>query len=543
MSELEPTVSRKKRISPLWIVPVVALVAGIWMVVQSYLSQGPTITIEFKTAEGLEEGKTKVKMLNVDVGVVEEVRLKKDVSGVTATVQLDKEIAPLLREGTQFWVVRARIGAGGVQGLGTILSGAYLELAPGEGRAGRREFVGLDSPPLTPVGTPGKRLVLTSERAAIRVGDPIVYQGFHVGRVESMKFDAPRQIAEYGIFIDAPYDSLIHSSTRFWDTSGISLDASADGVALRIGALDTVLLGGVAFETPPGMPQGQSVDDDAEFRLYANYEDILKNPYRFGDHYVVAFKQSLAGLVPGAPVSYRGIQVGVVERIMLREMTQQQWGATGEAIPVLIYLEPGRLDIPDAPASVARLHETISRGVPHGLRATLQTGNLVTGRKEVALDFYDNVEPAELGKFDQYVEIPSIETGVGRLEQQINSLLVKLNSLPLNDTVGTLNQTLEAARLTLTNLNSGVTSLNQVLAASGTQRLTGELSDTLVELRSVLDGFSQDAELYQDLNSSLSSLDQTLESLNRLAKELADKPSSVIFSSPRKDDPTPEARP
>jgi len=542
MSELEPTISAKSRISPLWIVPAVALVVGIWMVVQSYLSQGPTITIDFKTAEGLEKGKTEVKMLNVEVGLVEDVALKKDVSGVTATVKLDKDIAPLLKEDTQFWVVRARVGVGGIQGLGTILSGAYIELAPGKGASGKRAYVGLESPPLTPLGTPGRRLVLTSERASIRVGDAIVYQGFHVGRVESMEFDAARQLAEYDIFIDAPYDQLIHGSTRFWDASGISIDASADGVQLRIGAIDTVLLGGVSFDTPPGMPQGGEVADGAEFRLYASYDDILKSPYRYGTYYVVQFKQSLAGLVAGAPVTYRGIQIGVVRRIMMEELAARDWTGGGEGIPVLIYIEPGRLSVPDTPVSVERIKAAIETGVPHGMRATLQTGNLLTGRKEVALDYYDNAVPAALGKLDDYVVIPTIETGVGRLEQQVNSLLAKLDALPLDRTVEELNGALAAARTTLTNLDTGVKSLNEVLGASGTQRLTGELSDTLVELRGVLDGFSQDAELYQDLNSSLSTLDETLDNLNRLARELADKPSSIIFAPKPKVDPIPEGR-
>ena len=222
MADQQPVVARTSRISPLWLLPAIALAAGVWMVVQSYLTQGPVITIEFQTAEGLVEGTTRVKMLNVDMGVVETVRLKRDVSGVVATVSLDREAAPLLREDTQFWVVRARLGVGGVSGIGTLLSGAYIEFAPGSGRPGSRRFVGLDIPPYTPVGAPGKRFRLLSERAAIRPGDSVLYHGFKVGRVEAMSFDTATSMAGYDIFVDAPYDELVDINTRFWDISGVS---------------------------------------------------------------------------------------------------------------------------------------------------------------------------------------------------------------------------------------------------------------------------------------------------------------------------------
>jgi paraquat-inducible protein B len=363
MTDTAPLISTRTRVSPLWIIPIVALVAGIWMVVQSYLSEGPTITINFETAEGLTAGKTKVKMLSVEVGLVEAVSLNKDMSGVKVTISLEKAVAPLLREDTEFWVVRARVGAGGISGFNTLLSGGYIQLAPGTGSAGKRQFVGLETPPRTPVGAPGTRLALSSKEASIGAGDPIIYEGFKVGRVESMTFDPQRKLADYEIFIDAPYDQLVHDSTRFWNISGFGIDASAAGVELRVGTIDTILLGGVAFGTPPGLQEGDPVDDGATFKLYKSYEDILKSPFEHGTYFVVAFGQSLAGLAAGAPVTYRGIQLGRVERILMKEMTAGGIEGSGEDIPVLIYLEPGRLSLPDSEASVEALRKTIENGV------------------------------------------------------------------------------------------------------------------------------------------------------------------------------------
>ncbi len=539
MSELDPNISSGKRVSPLWIVPAVAVVAGIWMVAHAMLTEGPTITIHFETAAGLEEGKTKVKMLEVGVGLVEEVILKPDASGVTATVKLDKEVENLLREDTRFWVVRARVGAGGVSGIGTILSGAYIELAPGSGSDGVREFVGLEMPPLTPAGAPGKRLIITSDHAAIGVGDPVLYQGFKVGRVESMEFDADSELAKYSVFIDAPYDELIHSATRFWDVSGIAVNASAEGFQVRLGALDTLLIGGVAFGVPPGLPRGTEVPDGTEFRLYGTYQDILEDPYAVGTYYVVAFNQSVGGLVSGAQVIYRGIEIGRVVRVMVEEQTASQVrsgsAGTGADIPVLIYLEPGRVGLPDQEESLTVLRDSIENGVQNGLRATLQTGNLLTGRKNVALDFYSNSGAEVLGEFNEYAVIPSIETGVGRIEEQIGELLAKLNGLPLDDTIVGLNSSLAEMERVLANVNNGVTSLNSMLASQGAQRLPQELSDSLSEIRRMLEGFSPDSPMYQDLNSSL-------ENINRLTQELADKPNALIFAPQPKPDLIPEAR-
>jgi paraquat-inducible protein B len=305
--------------------------------------------------------------------------------------------------------------------------------------------------------------------------------------------------------------------------------------------MDTILLGGVAFGTPPGLDEGEPVENGTEFRLYKSYEDILKSPYEFGTYFVIEFGQSLAGLVAGAPVTYRGIQLGRVERILIKELTAGGIEGTANDIPVLIYLEPGRVALPDSQASVDALRKTIEAGVARGLRATLQTGNLLTGRKLINFDYFSNSEEAQIGQFDNWTTIPTKETGVGEITEQINTLLAKLNSLPLDQTISGANRTLDNAAVMVSNLNETMISLNEILSADGTQALPAELASTLEELRSVLDGFSQDAQLYQDANSSLSSLDRTLENLNRLTRQLSERPNSVLFSSPTKEDPVPEA--
>ncbi len=377
------------------------------MVVHTWLTEGPTITVAFDTASGLEQGKTKIKYRNVVMGLVEEVRLNDNFDGVIATIKLDRQTLPLLRDDTRFWVVTARVGLGNISGLDTLLSGAYIQLAPGEGVKGKRKFVALEQPPLTPTGAPGLRLKLISERASsVSAGNAVLYNSYKVGRVESMTFDPSDRKAHYTLFIDAPYHELVDSQTRFWDVSGISLSAGADGFKLQTGSMDTVLLGGVAFGLPPGLTKGEPVENNTEFELYHSYEDILKNPFRYGAHYVIRFSQNIKGLLPGAPVEYRGITLGSVKRIMLKESIEYniEQGIEGQGadIPILIYVEPGRLELPDTKSSIESLHKSIRFGVDNGMRASLETGSLLTGAKYVNIDYFEGVEEAAIGSFLDY---------------------------------------------------------------------------------------------------------------------------------------------
>tara|TARA_R110000822_G_scaffold159476_31_gene299671 strand:- start:910 stop:2535 length:1626 start_codon:yes stop_codon:yes gene_type:complete len=540
MSEMKPLVSSGRRFSAVWIIPLVALAIGISMAIHAMMTDGPTITIDFETAEGLKAGKTKVQLLNVEIGIVESVTLKENIAGVTVSLKLDHKTRQLLREDTRFWVVRARVGAGGVSGLSTILAGAYIEIAPGTGKEGKRTFVGLEEPPLTPLDAPGRRLTLHSSKiGSLSVGESVVYQGYKVGRIESMMFDQDQAQMRYDIFVDAPFHELINSNTRFWNSSGISLNASAEGFEVRMGSMDTLLLGGVAFGPPPGKPSGKPIKNGKEYKLYESYEDILKNPYRYGVYYVVSFLQSTRGLEPGAPVEYRGIPVGRVERILLKEISRldmsDEGREAGRAIPVLIYLEPGRIELPDTQEAVTVLRQSIEDGVSQGLRATLLMGNLLTGKQLIGIDFYPDEAPAELGVFGQYPVIPSIETGIVRLETKVSKFLDRLNALPLDETIAGVNRVLG-------NADTTITSLNVLLESDDTKALPSELVTTLEELRVTLAGFSPDSKMYQGLGSSVNTLNGTLENLDGLIRQLSIRPNALLFPASPELDPIPEAR-
>lgn len=539
MSEARIVDPKKRRFNPIWLLPVIAALLGIFLVVQSYLTEGPEVEITFSTAEGLEAGKTKIKARSVDVGLVETIVLAEDLEHVVVTARLDKSATRLLREDTQFWVVRARIGAGGVSGLGTLLSGGYIELGPGMGAQGRRKFQGLDNQPVTPVGTPGLRLTLNSDAgSSLNAGDPVLFRGYSVGRVESSELDLDTEHMHYKVFIQDEYKGLVTTGTRFWNASGVEMSAGAQGLEVHLASVATLIAGGVAFAVPVGFDAGKPVADGTEFDLYPNESSTLERIYHHSADFVVSFTQSLRGLNPNAPVEYRGIRVGSVEQVLVTDIVHREGAisGTGAALPVLIRLEPGRFGLSDSAEGVEEMKKAIALSVGHGLRMSLGRGNLVTGSLYVAADFYPKEPPAEVGEAYGYPTIPAISGGFEHIEQQIGDILAKINGLPLDATVEDLNATLREA-------TEALAAIRKLATNKGTQQLPERLDGLLEQLSATVEGFSSQSKLYVDLERALQELNRTLRGVQGVTNALEDKPSSLIFSAPHDPDPEPRSSP
>jgi paraquat-inducible protein B len=538
MTDMKPTIDKKKRLSVIWILPLVALAIGVWMVVHTKMSKGPVITIAFETAEGVVAGKTKVKYLNVNMGQVEDVTLNKGMDGVIVSVQLDPEAKHLLREDTEFWVVRARVGAGSISGLGTLLGGAYIELSPGEQAAGKyHQFTGLESPPLTPAGAPGVKLNLYSTKAgSVSEGDAVLYNGYKVGRVEGMGFDAKRKQVHYDVFIDAPFDQLVNSSVRFWNVSGVEINASASGIEVVTGSLDTVLLGGIAFGIPDGLTKGDPLENGAEFDLYDTYSDMQDQPFVFHADYVMEFEQSLRGLLPGAPVEYRGIPVGYVKDILFDDVVANRGEGyeDNRPIPVLITIEPGRVGLPDTEESVEIMKASIARNVVVGMRGSLETGSMITGSLFINIDYRTGAEPAKLGETLGHASIPTVQVGLDKLEEQISSFLTKMNDLPLDETMASINGTMTAMTDTLNSMDTLVQDVNR-------QKVGAELVKTLEDTQRMLRSFGPGSSAYQAIEGSMNKLNETLYNVEALTRTLNDKPNALVLPMNYPEDPQPGA--
>ena len=494
-----PVVKKSGKFSPIWIIPVVAALLGLWLAFKYYSAQGPEITVRFETAEGIVEGKTQVLCRSVNIGTVDKVRLTKDLKGVIVTMQMTSEATDLLSKDTQIWVVRPRYGgAAGVSGLSTIVSGSYIALEPGISEESRRDFVGLEQPPVTPKGVPGLHIILfTDEAGSIGPGAPILYKGLEAGRIESRTFHAENGKIEFGAFISKKFASLVRKNTKFWNASGVDVSLGADGLQLHTGSLETLLFGGITFDQPEGAGSAPAVVDGATFVLYDNLADTKKFVMQNSQPYLLLFADSVRGLSDNAPVDFRGVRVGTVNGVSFKYLPDDP----ERRVPVLIQIDPGLItNLPSESTEPAE--KFIANAVQNGLRASLKTGNYLTGQMYVDLDFQKDAPAANVTEIAGYRVLPTGGSSLAGLTDKASALLDKLQALPLDDTVKQATETLAAMKATLEDLNK------------------------------TIGGYGENGPLYQKFNETLGQLDETLRSIRSLSETIERKPNSLIFGKP-----------
>ncbi|MDV5170174.1 intermembrane transport protein PqiB [Photobacterium rosenbergii] len=543
MSNPSPPQAKKeaiKQISSIWLVPVIAVGIGIWMLFQFITSQGPEITLKIDTAEGIEVGKTEIKALNVKVGVVTSVTLNEDYSAIEVTAQMDKDAARMLKDDTLFWVVKPRIGKSGVSGLDTLLSGAYIQLRPGKSENEQRTFKVLDIPPVAPPDAKGLRLILShNEAGKLGVGDPVLYEGFTVGRVENVSFDTASKKAHYQLFIFEPYNSLIRKRTRFWLTSGVDLQMSAEGFNLKIGSIESLITGGVSFRVPRGREPGELITKQkSKFRLYNNIKEVRERFYEDYLEYVMLFNESVRGLQVGAPVEYRGIRIGTVSKVPL-EMIHSDKNFSNKDIPVLVRIELDRVKSHVYYENLEMLKASLKEEFNYGLRASLKTANLLTGALLVDVSLFADEPAYKRQRYGDYDVFPTKAGGFAQIQKEISSFVKKINNLPVEDTLLTLNKTLDTSQQTLLAAEKVAVELNQLLAQKETKAIPGEVRNSLQQLQETLNGFSPDGVPYQNLEQALVQFEQVMAELQPVLRQINEKPNSLIFSGEKAADPIP----
>lgn len=493
----EAVVETRRRPSIVWLIPLIAALVGGFVAWRTFSERGPEITIRFTTADGLEAGKTKIEYKSVELGVVEEIRLADDLSHVVCSARMVRGAEEYLREGTRFWVVRARVAGGQVSGLGTIFSGAYIGLDPVRDGAPARAFQGLEVPPVVTTDDPGRHFVLHSYHAgAVEVGAPVFFRRIRVGQVVASELDASGDFVTIQIFVDAPHDERVHTATRFWNASGIDVSVGADGVSVETESLVSILIGGIAFETPE-RDGGEPAADGAVFPLYENRAATQRQIYTEKTEWLLYFDQSVRGLVAGAPVEFRGIRVGQVRDVRLELDAEQQHFR----IPVLIEIEPERFGhVALAPEERRRRLDAL---VAAGMRAQLKSGNLLTGQLTVALDMHENAEPAQIAWQTPYPVFPTIPTALEEITATLTSLVRRLEKIPFDRIGADLSASLVAARASLEQAENTLASTNALVAP--------------------------DSAMSRELRRALSELTEAARSLGLAADQIERDPSSVIF--------------
>lgn len=297
--------------------PLIAILVSGWLIYKSFSEKGEVITISFPTAEGLDVDKTKIKYLDVEIGKVTTININNNLKTIVVTAQMNNSSSDYLKDNTQFWVVRPQVGLGGISGLGTLLSGAYIELKPGFGEH-KHDFTGLSNPPPLKANAEGKEFILeTNNLGSMKTGIPINFHGISVGQVLSHELSAAADAIRLTIFISKPYDQFIRKNTRFWIDSGVDLSASADGFKVRTGPLISLLSGGIAFRASAEDGIEAIQPENTLYPLFDTYEASTQISYTNTLNYVMYFNGSVRGLTEGAPVQLRGYPVGKVLNVSL----------------------------------------------------------------------------------------------------------------------------------------------------------------------------------------------------------------------------------
>ena len=531
---------RRARISIVWIIPILAAVVAVGIAVQQIMNQGPTITIVFKAAEGLEAGKTVIKYKDVKIGQVTKVELSPDHSKVVVTAKMAKSAADLMVEDARFWVVEARVTLSGVSGLGTLLSGNYIGFEIGKSKKEQHDFTGLEVPPIITGGQPGRQFVLKAENlGSLGIGSPIYYRRLQAGQVIAYDLSADGTAVDLKIFVNAPYDKYVNPGTRFWNASGVDVSVGAGGVEVRTQSLIALLAGGLAFETPSYAGAAGPAAADTAFTLYDDRATAMKQPDPVSQRYVLYFNEPLRGLSVGAPVTLLGLPGGEVVEVGL-DLDPATASIRGR---VEIVTFPERLiarlnrqqaGTGDALAKSQQQRRALMQRLveQRGLRAQLQSGNLLTGQLYVALEYFPDEPKAKVDFSAEVPVLPVVPSTLPNLEAKVSSIIAKLEKLPLEEIGADVTKVLVTLNATL---ESASTALNRIDAD-----LTPALKTTVEELRQAVATANQllqntdatllgaNAPAQQELRDALQEVSAAARSVRVLADYLDRHPEALI---------------
>ncbi len=527
----------KKGISVVWLLPIVALLAGGWLVYKTLSERGPEISVSFETAEGIQEGKTEVKLKDVTVGTVNTVEFSNDLSRVLVRMNMSRGVAKYLTDRTRFWVVRPRIGAGEVSGLGTLVSGAYIAMDPSDAGKSVRDFTGLEKPPVITGDRKGTSYRLVAKGlGSLSVGSPVYFRQFKVGEVTEYALSEDHEMVEIGIFIESPHDGYVRAGTRFWNTSGVDVSMTASGIKLEVESLISLLSGGITFETVQEGEATPVAEKGHTFKLFRSRSESLEQPITETVTFALRFSDTVRGLDIGAPVEYRGIRIGTVKAI---EVGKDVSGSGVLSPVVIIDFEPQRLAAYSTVAGaeeagkdreemaedpVARTRRQVAK---HGLRARLQTGNLVTGKRFVDFDFFPDAPPATITKTGKYLEIPTVPSSLEGIIAGIQRLLDKLDKADLGGTLANLNRLMISTSNLMVVLEKDAPGLSSELHATlvNAREMLKQAADTL---KTVDHAASPEGEIGNQLQDALKEISTAARSIRVMAEYLERHPEAML---------------
>jgi len=526
-------IRRSRRVPVIWIIPLMAIAIGVWLAWRTLEQQGPTITVSFDSAEGLQVGQSQLKFKDLTLGTVKRLELTADHARVVATIATTRQADPLLTDQTVFWVVRPRLFAGSLSGLGTLLSGSYIGMMPPTkpGRP-RRHFTGSEDPPVLAANLPGRIFILKATRlGSISLGSPVFFHDLDVGEVLGWEVGDMAESVTMRVFVRAPYDKYVTTNTRFWNASGVSLQLGSSGIRLQLSSLRTLLLGGVAFATPAGEKTGVQTAAETKFPLFLDKDAADAASYSRKITVVSYFPGSIRGIGPGSEVTVHGLVVGHVISVRL------SYDRTRDAVtaPVEYEIEPERF-VGIGNKVYANLHTAVEDAVRRGLRASLTSASLITGRQMVTLDFDARAPPAILTMEGPNFVLPTAPgAGFAGLAASATALLDQVNTIPFSRIGDHLSSILHATDELAHNRQMRDALVNVAATLRTTKTLmshvNSELDPTLRKLPGISVGLDHTMtninKLALSLNNGYGDETQFNRSLERLLVQLNDAVRSI----------------
>ncbi len=550
----EAATRRSRRVSIIWLVPLVAVLIGAWLAWDTLSKEGPTITVTFDSAEGLQAGQSQLKFKDIVFGTVKSLELAPDHNHVVVTIATTHQAGPLLTDKTVFWVVKPRLFAGNISGLETLLSGSYVGMLPGA-TAGEseRHFTGLEDPPILGAHIPGQIFKVKASRlGSISVGSPVFFRDLNVGQVLGWDIANMAEYVTIHAFVRAPYDTYVNDETRFWNASGVSVKLGGAGIEVQLELLRALILGGIAFDTPATeIKAAAAVAENHVFPLFANRDAANAASYTRRIPIISYFPGSVSGLGPGSEVTMHGLVIGQVTDVRLA------YDPVKDAIvaPVRYEIEPERILGVGAKSKFKTTEEAAKVLIQRGLRATLQSASLITGQQQVALEFVPNAPPAAFAMEGEDFVLPTTPGGsFASLQSSATELMKKVNTIPFDQIgaslAGILKSTSELAQgpqvkkalsqlaETIASTQNMVQQLDKGLGpaskqlpelATGLQKALTNANKLVLSLDS---GYGDNTKFNRDLGRLMVQLNDALSSIRSLADLLARHPEALIKGRP-----------
>ena len=531
---------KRSRTSIVWIIPVLAALVGVGIAVQRIRSEGPTITIIFRSAEGIEAGKTFIRYKDVIIGQVKTVQFTEDYQNVEVTAKMSKRAAGLMVEDAQFWVVRPTISLAGISGLNTLLSGNYIGFQAGTSTVEDTDFIGLEKAPFVAGRLGHEYRLKADDLGSLALGSPVYYRHLPVGQVVGFDLAPDGKSVDIQVFVSAPYDNFVSLGTRFWRVSGISVNVGANGLDVRTESLASLLVGGLAFDAPPFVHDTTAATSDAVFQLHEDRASAMKARDAMTRLYVLRFNESLRGLSVGAPVTYLGVQIGEVVDIGFDFEPER----ANIAPRVAITFYPERLLVFADPAQQARVEQHLKSDDrrrnaflqrmidERGLRAQLRTGSLLTGQLYVAFDYFPKAPKASIVTKKGVAELPVVASGLVDLEAKLSSILDKIDRTPIEEIGIGLKRDLESLDAALASAQKLVTRVDTELVPSikadleALHRTLGAMERTLKNADATILG--PDAPAQQELRDALNEFTRAARSMRVFLDYLERHPEAPI---------------